>query len=108
VREILVPDVERVRDQLYLYRALTAIVNGLNALIGNVQAGQATLVAGTTKVSFAGLTPASRITATHARPSGTPGTLSVDPQKYDLVRKNFTIDSTSASDTSLVTWLLVN
>ncbi len=108
MKQILVPDTERLKDQLYLFRALTAIVNGLNAFIGNVQGGDATLVAGTVRVSFAGLTPASRIAVTHSRPSGTMGTLSVDPQKYDLVKKNFTIDSTSASDMSLVTWLLVN
>lgn len=108
MKQLVIPDVEQLKGQLYLFRTVTAILNGINVFIGNVQAGEATLVSGTVKVNFPGLTPASRIIAGYARTSGTPGFLSVDPQLYDLPKRVFTINSSSSADTGLVTWQLLN
>jgi hypothetical protein len=98
-------EVEQLRDQTYLYRALKKVLLALNLIVGTLTIGTATLVAGTVTVKFSGLTTDSRIVTCHQTIGGTAGHLSVDTANYNLAAYTFKINSSSASDTSVVTWL---
>lgn len=70
---------------------------------GNARLGQAVLVAGAKVVGNTSVTASTRILLTVATPGGTQGHLS-----YSLnAGVGFTITSTDATETSTVTWLLV-
>lgn len=105
MRPLSVPEIEQKRDDVFLYRSLLKIRDGLNAALSSLAVGTATLSGGSVNVHFLGLTADSVIIPVYQRPSGTPGHLYVDPMLYNLPAKTFTIKSTSSSDNSVVAWL---
>lgn len=100
-----IPDLEALQGQTSLYRVLLAVRNAINTLLGDLQAGTATLAAGTASVRFGGLTASSKILVSRTTIGGTAGNLYVDPASYDVANRTFVISSSSATDTSGVVWL---
>jgi hypothetical protein len=70
----------------------------------NARMGTATLVAGVVTVSNTSITANTRIIPGHVTPGGTPGALFVQAV---TVGTSFQIKSTSSTDTSVVSWVLV-
>jgi len=84
---------------------VTTVGKGLLIKEGtNARMGVATLVGGTVTVSNTGVTANTRIFLTSQTDGGTPGFLRVSARTASA---NFTITSSSGSDTSTVAWLLV-
>ena len=84
---------------------IATVGRGLQVKEGaNARMGTATLVAGTVVVSNTTVTAATRIFLTCLTPGGTPGFLRVSAL---VAGTSFTITSGSATDTSVVSWLLV-
>jgi hypothetical protein len=84
---------------------IATVGRGLQVKEGaNARMGMATLVAGTVVVSNTTVTAATRIFLTCLTPGGTPGFLRVSAL---VAGTSFTITSGSATDTSVVSWLLV-
>lgn len=71
---------------------------------GNVRTGQTTLVTGTKVVADTAVTAASKIFATVHTPGGTPGWLQISARSNGV---SFTILSSSATDTSVVDYLII-
>jgi hypothetical protein len=87
--------------------ALT-VTNGklnLDAVATNAIVGTATLAIGTVTVATTAVTAASIILASHKVVSGTQGILRTDTITAGV---SFTIESSSATDTSSVNWLVIN
>jgi hypothetical protein len=84
--------------------ALNTAGNGLKVKSGtNARVGQATLVAGTVVVSNTSITANTRIFLTVSSAGGTQGFL----RTTKVASTSFTITSTSATETSVVDWFLV-
>ncbi len=70
----------------------------------NKRMGQAVLVGGTVTVSNTSVTASTRIFLSHANTSGTLGHLYISARNSGV---DFTITSSSGTDTSTVNWLLI-
>jgi hypothetical protein len=91
-------DILKTNDSFEIGTTLR-IVGGANASIG-----RATLVAGTVTVNNTKVTAASNIMLTCQTPGGAPGFLRISAR---VVGTSFTILSSSATDTSVVAWHLI-
>lgn len=86
--------------------ALLVAGNKLKIATGsNASLGTATLVAGTVTVSTTAVTSSSKIFLTHGVAGGTVGVISVGTITNGT---SFVINSSSASDTSDINWLIIN
>lgn len=86
--------------------ALLSAGNKIKIATGsNASLGTATLVAGTVTVSTTAVTSSSKIFLTHGVAGGTLGVVSVGTITNGT---SFVINSTSASDTSGINWLIIN
>lgn len=96
-----------------LYEALSALVGQINGLLDAQPTGRTTLVAGTARVTLNRVTLGSLIIPWCETPGGTPGALSTPTGvtatgvPYRVNNKYFTIQSDSATDTSVVGWKIV-
>ncbi|GAB1326961.1 hypothetical protein [Streptomyces sennicomposti] len=85
--------------------AIRVAGKGLQVAEGtNAKSGVATMSAGTVTVSTTAVTANSRIQLTIQSPGGTVGSVYVNAR---TAGSNFTIKSTSSTDTSVVAWLIV-
>lgn len=105
MKQLGIPEVEEKRQDVFLYRALVKLRDGLNATRATLAAGTMPLLAGTARIYCPGLTRESIVFAVHQRILGTPGHLSVDPLSYNLATHEFTVTSSSPTDTSVIAWL---
>ena len=99
-------EVESVRADGPLLRTLRALRDALNDLAGRREHGTATLEAGVAVVTVPGLQARTVVTPGWVKEGGAPGTrLLCDLEEYDLEARTVVIRSSSATDTSTVSWV---
>ena len=102
----LLREVESVRADGPLLRALRALRDALNDLAGRREAGFAQLEAGVARVTVPGLQAGTVVTPGWVKEGGTPGNrLLCNREEYDLEARTAVIRSSSATDTSTVSWV---
>jgi len=108
MRQLIITEVEGLKEQSLLYRTLKKLLDGVNVFIASTVAGTATLVAGVVTVQVPLLLTTSVVQPAYQTLIGTTGTLYADSVDYNLTSKTFKIRSSSATDNSVVTWLVMN
>ena len=99
-------EVESVRADGPLLRALRALRDALNDLAGRRETGMATLEAGVARVTVPGIQARTIVIPGWVKEGGTPGArLLCNPEEHDLEAKTATIRSSSATDASTVSWV---
>ena len=97
-------EVDALKNEPKLYRALLRFRQVITLMAGAVSAGRVRLVGGRAMVSCPGLKAGTVVVVTHASHDGSPGLLLVDTASYSLSNGTFEIISTSTSDESEVAW----
>lgn len=99
-------EIESLRADGPLLRALRALRDALNDLAGRRDAGMAVLEAGVARVTIPGLQARTIVTPGWVKEAGTPGNrLLCSPEEYDLESGIAVIRSSSATDASTVSWV---
>ena len=94
-----------IQDHVNISDVLQAMQNQLAGLPASWAWGTATLVAGTVTVSSGIVLSTTKILTGRMTPGGTPGHLSVPTITPGV---SFVINSSSASDTSVIAYLILN
>lgn len=105
MKRYILPEVEGVRGDGLLSKALRAIRDAVNDLSSRREAGTGVLVAGVVRVTVPGLQASTVVVPGYETLAGTTGTLSCSRAEYDVQTKTATIRSSSATDTSTVSWV---
>lgn len=105
MKKYILPEVEGVRGDGLLSKALRAIRDALNDLSSRREAGTGVLVAGVARVTVPGLQASTVVVPGYETRAGTTGTLSCSLVEHDIEKKTVTIRSSSATDTSTVSWV---
>lgn len=105
MRGYILPEIEGVRADGLLSKALRAIRDALNDLSSRGEAGTGVLVAGVVRVTVAGLRASTVVVPGYETRAGTTGTLSCALAEHDIEKKTATIRSSSATDASTVSWV---